>query len=121
MADKSAKDELACLQETIVSLREQLEEKQHAASLSAECGLKLMEMNQDLEQRLEETTKDFTKQIEVKNLCRNKLYIVYTCMYSTVVSRGARRFANSSGPAWLYACTCIYLHVHVHLICHHRN
>ena len=43
------------LEEEMESLRSQLDEARQNASLSAECGLKLMELNQDLEQRLEQT------------------------------------------------------------------
>ena len=51
--------ENARLEEEIESLRSQLDEVKQNASLSAECGLKLMEMNQpDLEQRL--TASEYT-------------------------------------------------------------
>ena len=49
----------------VESLRSQLDEAKQNASVSAECGLKLMELNQELEQRLEQTTSEFTEQIQV--------------------------------------------------------
>ena len=54
MAEKEAelRAENERLEEDMESLRSQLDEARQNASLSAECGLKLMELNQDLEQRL---------------------------------------------------------------------
>lgn len=54
------------LERELLAIGSQLDEARQNASVSAECGLKLMEMNQDLEQRLEDTTKEFTLQIEVR-------------------------------------------------------
>ena len=56
------------LEEQMESLRSQLDEARQNASLSAECGLKLMELNQDLEQRLEQTASEYTEQIQVSGL-----------------------------------------------------
>ena len=56
------------LEEEMESLRSQLDEARQNASLSAECGLKLMELNQDLEQRLEQTASEYTEQIQVSGL-----------------------------------------------------
>lgn len=53
------------LNSEVESLRSQLDEAKQNASVSAECGLKLMELNQELEQRLEQTTSEFTEQIQV--------------------------------------------------------
>lgn len=61
----SLRAENSRLEEEILSLRTQLDEAKQNASLSAECGLKLMEMNQDLEQRLEQTNQEYIEQIEV--------------------------------------------------------
>ena len=65
----SFRAENARLEEEIESLRSQLDEVKQNASLSAECGLKLMEMNQELEQRLEQTASEYTEQIQVSGVC----------------------------------------------------
>ena len=70
MAEKEAelRAENERLEEDMESLRSQLDEARQNASLSAECGLKLMELNQDLEQRLEQTANEYTEQIQVSGL-----------------------------------------------------
>ena len=65
----SLRAENARLEGEIESLRSQLDEVKQNASLSAECGLKLMEMNQELEQRLEQTASEYTDQIQVSGVC----------------------------------------------------
>ena len=68
------------LEEEMESLRSQLDEARQNASLSAECGLKLMELNQDLEQRLEQTSSEYTEQIQVSGLLgrAHSSFSVYT-------------------------------------------
>ena len=68
------------LKEEMESLRSQLDEARQNASLSAECGLKLMELNQDLEQRLEQTSSEYTEQIQVSGLpsCVHSSFPDYT-------------------------------------------
>ena len=56
------------LEKEMETLRSQLNEARQNASLSAECGLKLMEMNQNLEERLEQTSNEYTDQIQVSGV-----------------------------------------------------
>ena len=58
------------LAKEIESLRYMLEEKEEDIKRAAEFGLHLMEVNKELEIRLERDTKEFTEQLDVRT-CRN--------------------------------------------------
>ena len=65
-------EEPSSLAKEVESLRSMLEEKEEDIKRAAECGLHLMEVNKDLEIRLDRDTKEFTEQLDVR-ACRNTL------------------------------------------------
>ena len=63
-------EEPSSMAKEVENLQLILEEKEEDIKRAAECGLHLMEVNKELEIRLERDTKEFTEQLDVR-VCRN--------------------------------------------------
>lgn len=66
MESSDLSGESSSLAKEVESLRAMLEEKEEDITRAAEFGLRLMEMNKELENRLEKDTKEVTEQLDVR-------------------------------------------------------
>ena len=77
-------EEPSSLAKEVESLRTILEEKEEDLKRAAECGLHLMEVNKELEIRLERDTKESTEQLDVR-ICRNTSFFLSALIPSLLI------------------------------------